>query len=321
MLLPGIEVFSLLSPQKPHCAAAPYTCDLIACHNGVIDATPHSQIILGGDMTCLRSRSAQHSRRLVPMISVVILMSLIAPFRSAKAQGGPERDAAALAAMESSIVAMGGANEWAAIQDWTITGQVSTSGSGQQANFSWIGSGVEFHIETDSNSSSSIFLSGHGSPARIINGTVFNLNYFMDRANPPLYLPGVCLTQELSNQKLTIQYLGTTTVNGIPAVQVQVTDNSDAQGSLVTPHSWYFNAATYLPLQVTLRLPPNENPSNYTNGSFTFGQFATANGLLVPSQVTLANGNLSTKAFSIASAAFNTGVPQSEFNPPQGGGQ
>lgn len=272
-------------------------------------------------MTCLRSRNTQRSPWLAPMICVVILISLIATPWSARAQGGPERDAAALAAMESSIVAMGGANEWAAIQDWTVTGQVSTSGSGQQANFSWIGSGVEFHIETDSNSSSSIFLSGHGSPARIINGTVFNLNYFMDRANPPLYLPGVCLTQELNNQKLTIQYMGTTTVNGIPAVQVQVTDNSDSQGSLVTPHSWYFSAATYLPLQVTLRLPPNENPSNYTNGSFTFGQFATANGLLVPSQVTLANGNLSTKAFSIASAAFNTGVPQSEFNPPQGGGQ
>jgi|HubBroStandDraft_1064217.scaffolds.fasta_scaffold76198_2 hypothetical protein len=272
-------------------------------------------------MACLRSGDAQPVKRLGPMISLVALTFLLVAPRSASAQSGPERDAAALAAMQSSVAAMGGANGWSAIQDWTITGQVSTSGSGQQANFTWIGAGVEFHIETDTNSTSSMFLSGHGSPARVINGTVSNLNYFMDRVNPPLYLPGICLTQELNNQQLTILYMGTTTVNGVPAIQVQVTDNSDAQGTLVTPHSWYFNAATLLPLQVTPRLPPNENPSNYSNGSLTFGQFTTTSGLVVPSQITLANGSLATKSFAVTSTTFNTGVAQSEFNPPQGGGQ
>jgi hypothetical protein len=255
------------------------------------------------------------------MIFFVTLTFLLAAAWSASAQSGPERDPAALAAMQSSAAAMGGANGWGAIQDWTITGQVSTSGSGQQANFSWIGSGVEFHIETDSNGSSSMFLSGHGSPARVINGTVFNLNYFMDRANPPLYLPGVCLTQELNNQKFTILYMGTTTVNGIPAIQVQVTDNSDALGTLVTPHSWYFNAVTFMPLQVTPLLPSNENPSDYTNGSLTFGGFETVSGLQVPAQITLTKGNSPTKSFSVSAVAFNSGVPQSEFDPPQGGGQ
>jgi hypothetical protein len=255
------------------------------------------------------------------MISVFALVFLLAAPWSASAQSGPERDAAALAAMQSSVAAMGGANGWGAIQDWTIIGQVSTSGSGQQANFSWIGAGLEFHIETDSNGSSSVFLSGQGSPARIFNGTVFNLNYFMDRANPPLYLPGVCLTQELNNQQLTIQYMGTTTVNGIPALQVQVTDNSDAQGSLVTPHSWYFNAATFLPLQVAIRIPPNEDPSSYSTGSITFGSFETVNSLSIPGQVILANGNLATKTFTVSAVTFNSGIPQTEFDPPQGGGQ
>jgi hypothetical protein len=255
------------------------------------------------------------------MISVVTLMFLVAAPWSANAQGGPERDAAALAAMQSSVAALGGASGWGAIQDWTITGQVSISGSGQPANFGWIGAGVEFHIETDSNGTSSMFLSGHGSPARVINGTVSNLNYFMDRANPPLYLPGVCLTQELNNQQLTILYMGTTTVNGIPAIQVQVTDNSDALGTLVTPHSWYFNAATFLPLQATPILPSNENPSDYTNGSLTFGGFETVSGLQVPAQITLTKGSSPAKSFSISAVAFNSGVPQSEFDPPQGGGQ
>jgi hypothetical protein len=250
-----------------------------------------------------------------------VCLLLPATVKRANAQGGPERDAAAITAMQNSVSAMGNINAWAAIQDWTITGRVSTSGYSQSANFTWIGAGAEFHIETDSTGTTSVFLSGHGSPARIINGTVSNLNYFMDRANPPLYLPGVCLTQELSNQQLTIQYIGTTTVNGIPAIQVQITDNSDAQGSLVTPHSWYFNAATLLPLQVTVRLPPNENPASYSNGSLTFGQFQAVSGLLVPSLIVLSNGNLPLKSFAITTVNFNSGVPPSEFNPPQGGGQ
>src|ERR1700722_6844331 len=82
----------------------------------------------------------------VALLTTFLLLP--ATVKRANAQGGPERDGAAITAMQNSVAAMGGPNQWAAILDWSIGGQVTTSGSGQQANFSWIGSGVEFHNET-----------------------------------------------------------------------------------------------------------------------------------------------------------------------------
>jgi hypothetical protein len=240
----------------------------------------------------------------------------------AHAQSGPVRDASAIAVLQNSVSAMGGSSSWQAVQDWTIAGTVSSNGSGQPAsNFSWIGAGMEFRLEVDTSSTTNVFLSGHGSPARISNGVVSSLNYFVARANPPLYLPGVRLMQELNYQKLTIRYVGAATAQGRAAIQIHVSDDSDSLGSLVTPHDWYFDASSFLPLQVHLRLPPNENAANYMNGTFDFWQFQTVNGMLVPSQLSLSKGNLPTTSIVIGSVTFNSGIPQSEFDPPQGGAQ
>ncbi len=201
--------------------------------------------------------------------TLLVLFSIALP---AHAQGGPVRDATALTVLQSSVSAMGGLSIWQAVQDWTITGTVSVSGSGQPAsNFSWIGAGTEFRLETDTNDTTNVFLSGHGSPAWISNGNVSSLNSYVSRATPPFYLPGIRLVQELVNQQLTIQYVGAAMVHGTAAVQIHVSDDSDAQGSLVTPHEWFFDATSFLPLQVQFRLPPNENPANYINGTQTSG--------------------------------------------------
>ncbi len=256
------------------------------------------------------------------LLRSVVLLSLIAMGLLAHAQGGPVRDASALTVLQNSVSAMGGASGWGGIQDWTLTGNVSTSGSGQpSSNFNWIGAGPEFRMETDTGTTASVFFSGHGSPARMLNGAVSGLNYFVARANPPLYLPGVRLLQELNNQALTIQYIGGVQVHGVPAVQIHVIDDSDAAGSLVTPHEWYFDATTFLPLEVQYRVPPNENAGDYLNGTLDFWQFQTASNLLAPSQITFSRANAPTKSITVGSVTFNSGVPQSTFDPPQGGGQ
>src|SRR5271169_493980 len=223
------------------------------------------------------------------------LLLLFAIALPANAQGGPVRDASAIAVLQNSASAMGGLSSWQSIQDWTIAGKVSISGSGRPANkFSWIGSGTEFRLETDTSSTANIFLSGHGSPARIFDGTVTSINYFVARANPPLYLPGVRLVQELNNSQLTIQYVGTAVVHGVAAVQIHVSDDSDVVGSLVTPHEWYFDATKFLPLQVQFRLPPNENAADYLTGTLDFWQLQPVNGLLAPSQISLSRMNAPT---------------------------
>jgi hypothetical protein len=273
-------------------------------------------------MTSLAGINSERAKSIAgSALAVLVLMMGLVVTASAQGQG-PERDATAIAVLQNSVFAMGGSSSWQSVQDWTITGTVSISGSSQPASsFSWIGAGMEFRLEVDTSSTTNVFLSGHGSPARILNGTVTPINSFVARANPPFYLPGVRLMQELDNSQLTIQYVGTAVVHGRAAVQVHVCDNSDAMGSLVTPHDWYFDASSFLPLQVQIRIPPNENAADYLKGTFDFWQFQTVNAMLVPSQLSLSKENLPTTSIVAGSVTFNSGVPQSEFNSPQGGQQ
>jgi len=260
-------------------------------------------------------------RLLASLITEVLSMMLLFPLLSS-AQGGPVRDPAALTILQNNLAATGGVGVWSSIQDWTLIGTVSTSGSGQSSsNFSWIGSGVEFRMETDTGPATSVFYSGHGAPARSFNGDLSALHQFVARANPPFYLPGVCILQELNNQALTIQYVGGIQIHGTAAVQIHVSDDSNPESSLVTPHEWYFDASTFLPLEVQFRLPPNENAGDYLVGILDFWQFQVVGGLSVPSQTTISRANAPTKTVAVASVAFNSGVSPSTFDPPQGGGQ
>jgi hypothetical protein len=236
-------------------------------------------------------------------------------------QGQPQRDASAITILQNSLAAMGGVNGWSSVQDWICTGTTTSSNSQTSSNFIWTGAGVEFRFETDTGNTTNLFLSGHGTPARIVNGTVSPINYHVARANPPLYLPAAQLTQELNNSHLTVQYVGTVTVNDQSAIEVHVSDNSDAIGSLVTPHDWFFDPVSFLPLQVQFRLPTNENAADYLNGTFAFSQFQTVNGMTAPSQITLSIDNGAAKSFEVGSITFNSGVPQFTFDPPAGGGQ
>jgi hypothetical protein len=251
---------------------------------------------------------------------VVPLLSITVTVRKAHAQA--QQDPQALTVFQSSISAMGGSSQWASIQDWTITGTLTATGSSQSSStFNWIGSGLEFRLERDTSSTTSVFVSGHGSPAWLRNGNQTAIKEYVARANPPFYLPGVLLSLELSNQALTIHYVGPTLLNGTSAIQVHVCDNSDAQGTLVTPHDWFFDPTSFLPLQVQFRLPPNENPSSYINGTMTFSAFQQVASLLVPKKIVLSKSPTPTESFVLRSIVFNSGVPQSMFNSVQGGGQ
>ena len=231
-------------------------------------------------------------------------------------------DAAAISVLQSSLSAMGGTSAWNSIQDWVITGSVSSNASAQtNATFTWKGAGNEFRFEIDGNQTTNIFVSGHGAPARVVNGTSTPINYHVARANAAYHLPGFRLLQELNNSQLNIRYIGAATVQGRPAIQVHVSDDSDSIGSLVTPHDWYFEPVSFLPLRVTVRLPTNENAGDYLNGAFDFAQFQSVSGVLVPFQVSLSKDYAPQKVFAVSSTIFNSGVPSSAFDTPNGGGQ
>ena len=168
------------------------------------------------------------------------------------------------------------------------------------------------------NGGTNVFLSGHGSPAWVMNGNTSALNYYMARASLPFYLPTLVLFQELSNPIYTLKYVGVVQLNGTNVVQVHISDDSDPVGTMVTPQEWYFDPVSFLPVRVQYREPSNENASDYANATFDMSQFVPFNGVLVPTTISYSNGVVS-ETITISAVTFNSGVSQSVFDPPQGG--
>lgn len=253
-------------------------------------------------------------------LSTILLILLAIPTSAIAQQPPPQRDASAIRTLQSAIAALGGAPAMASIQDCVLTG-TTTPTSGSTKSFTWTIAGSEFRIETNNGRGTNIFLSGHGSPARISNGTASPLNYHMARAQLPLYFPGYILFEELSNSQLTLKYVGPVIVNGLKALQVHISDDSDSMGSLVTTQEWYFDPVSLQPLRVEFREPSNDNAADYIDAAYQFSQFQLVNAISVPSQLTYYEGKVQVAAMTIASVTFNSGVPPDVFDAPQGGQQ
>jgi hypothetical protein len=265
------------------------------------------------------SKGSTSSKSLMDSAAVLVVLIALAG-TAVGAAHTPERDGAAITTLQNAITALGGANVIGSIQDCVITGSFQYS-DGSSKNFNWTIAGSEFRRELDfPNGGSSVFYSGHGSPAWTRNGTTSSVNYYMDRANLPLYLPPYVLYQELNNSIYTLKYVGVVQLNGNNVVQVHVSDDSDATGTLVTPQEWYFDPVSFLPLEVQFREPSNENASDYTNATFVFSPFVSTSGVLAPSTISFSQDNAPNMTITIGSVTFNSGVSQNVFNPPQGGG-
>jgi hypothetical protein len=252
-------------------------------------------------------------------IAVLVLMMGLTAAVSAVTQS-PVRDSAAISTLQSAITALGGENAVAAIQDCILTGSILNS-NGTSNNFNWTIAGSEFRIEaTTAKGGTNVFLSGHGSPAWVLNGNASALNSYVARANLPFYLPPYVLFQELNNPIYTLKYVGPVQLNGNQVIQVHISDDSDPVGTQVTPQEWYFDPVSFLPVRVQFREPANENAADYGNATFDMSQFTLFDAVLAPATISYSNGVVS-ETITIGAVTFNSGVSQSVFDPPQGGQQ
>jgi hypothetical protein len=252
-------------------------------------------------------------------VNSILVIGLVAA--SSATTQSPQRDAAAIGILYNAVAALGGPSAVAGIQDCTLAGLMANQ-DGTSLKITWTIAGSEFRIQTTAaNGKTNVFLSGHGFPAWITNGNVSALKSYVARANLPFYLPPYVLWQELVSPIYTLKYVGLVQLNGATALQVHISDDSDPNGKLVTPQEWYFDPVSFLPLRVQYRVPTNENPANHANATFDMGQFTPIGGVLIPFTVSYSQDNAPTVTVTIGSATINSGVSQSVFDPPQGGGQ
>ncbi len=259
--------------------------------------------------------------KLIVGSTIAVLVLMMGVVATASASGyAPQRDSAAISTLQNAIAALGGSNAVAGIQDSILTGSI-TNQNGTNTTFTWTMAGSEFRIEaTTAKGGTNVFLSGHGSPAWVLNGQASALNFYMARANPPFYLPAYVLFQESNNLAYTLKYVGPVQLNGNQVIQVHISDDSDPVGTQVTPQEWYFDPVSFLPVRVQYREPTDDDPANYANAVYDMSQFVLVSGVLVPYTISYSDDTMK-EVFSVGAVTFNSGVPQSVFDPPQGGGQ
>jgi hypothetical protein len=257
------------------------------------------------------------------MVLILVSQLVVLPLRSQAAntkQG--TRDVQSLITIQNALAALGGVSNIALIQNSVAQGTsvaVPDNGAGP-TTFTWTYSGSDFRNENDAARGSHIFLSNSGSPCDLQGSQGVPYGEHVARANLPFHVPGLVLLSELNNLNYTLTYIGTATINGVAAVHIQTSDNSDQVGQSVTPQDWYFDATSGIPLRVEFRVPDPTDAQTWSPASMDFANFQTINGILVPFQLAINEGPISL-ATTVTSLTFNTAIDPSEFNAPCGGGQ
>jgi hypothetical protein len=235
----------------------------------------------------------------------------------------PVRDTQAVAVLQSAIAAMGGSAAVVAVLDVTVQGTLenATGARGQAVGFVWKAAGSEFRQEFQTDGTTTrIYVSGHGSPRDLRGSAWVSVPYHESRAVLPYQVPALVLLNELGNSNYTVSYVGAATINGRPAIQIHTCDESDFISHIVLAQDWFFDAQTAVPLQVNFKLPSDTAANDPRDGSIQFSNFQISNGISVPMQLALQEGNGSATAI-VSSVQFNSGVPASEFDPPTGSDQ
>lgn len=234
----------------------------------------------------------------------------------------PVRDAQAIATVQAAIAAMGGTVAVAAIQDTSVQGTIQDQGSSGSPtqSFTWMSSGGQFRTQVATATDTRIYVSGYGSPVDQEDGVNTAIPFFVAQANLPYEVPALVLLNEVNNPNYTLSYVGTTTINGNPAIHVHACDDTDYTSYLVTPQEWYFDASTGLPVRVEYLLPQNTTPQNSWSLSIDFANYTATGGILVPYQLTMNAGPV-VEIATVNSVAFNSGLSASLFAAPSGGAQ
>jgi hypothetical protein len=235
-----------------------------------------------------------------------------------------QRDASAIATLQRSILALAGggagAINAAPITSVQIAGSITPiAGSGYPAGtFTWTfevtSSGYQFRNELQTNGTTRVFVSGHGSPANGSNGKVKHTFSHMALAETPSAVPMVVLISVVVNPKYTITQAPPLQIGAIAARHVHISDDRDQVTQAVTPQEWYFDPTSGLPLRVEYRIPDLLDPLSSIKGARDFANYRQLGGFLVPTQTTSSVDGEPVCVTTISSVILNVPVNESEFD-------
>jgi len=234
---------------------------------------------------------------------------------------GQQRDASAVAALQSTIAALGGQAAVSQITDSVATGTTILAGNGPSRAFTWKTLGAEFRYETTIGGDFLVFVSGHGTPANAKNGAVTALPIHVSLAAPAYHNPALLLSAEVNDRTYTLIAMGNGTLpNGQPAVHVQTISNAFPEISTVTQQDWYLDPNTQIPLRVEYCSPATDSPTDCLFSAIDYSAYQNTSGVLVPQVMALSVNGAAFSTSTITGTAFNVGLSPSDFSLIVGGG-
>jgi hypothetical protein len=230
------------------------------------------------------------------------------------------RDPQAIAVVQTSINAMGGAAAIAQVQNLVVNMQADESSAGGAAGpLVLTVSGTEFRSDFQGPNGVVTLSTGNGTPYRTNQGATKKVSQWVTRAQFSPVLIASILTNEFQNPNYSFQFKGNSTLGSNSVVVIATVSQASKVDSQVTPQTWYFDSSTGLPVRVEYRLPDNGRSKFFLTGAADISGYQSVAGVLYPFQASLSVGTKSLGTRTVTSVQPNTGVSATQFAAPAGG--
>ncbi|HWZ99245.1 MAG TPA: hypothetical protein VN025_15920 [Candidatus Dormibacteraeota bacterium] len=242
----------------------------------------------------------------------------ISPVNSA----GIQRDAQAIVVIQKAITGLAAQLDPAQISSVVVTGTVSLPANDPPIEGtitledSLSISSNEFRDTFQSANINQSFVSGHGSPGLISNGTVISFGSHYASCRQFLHIPWLGLTKLLANPNANISFVKQTLVNNQPAVQIHFHDDSDLVQQVMSVQDWYFDQTSGLPVRVEYRVPSTPTGLQFIQVTSDFSSFQTVQGIAIPFHIVSSADGRVERDMTITSVKINQPLSSTDFDLP-----
>jgi hypothetical protein len=232
-----------------------------------------------------------------------------------------ERDADGIAAISKALDSMGGQAAYAAIKD-TNTNATCVRASKSKTETHTVRSvtaGEYFRYDGGTPISDGLVNGPYGA-MRIVSGKPSAMEGRSVRAVRPVHIPGLILYQVLNNSNDEIRMLGSTNLNGAPAVHVRIITSQESKDSFEPEEDWYFSPQTGLPLKLAYSSPAFNSVRRMGRSTVEYSNFTSTGALVLPNTIIRKLDGGPTTTCTVNSFGENTS-PALSFFSVNGGGQ
>ncbi len=228
------------------------------------------------------------------------------------------RDPQALQAIARSLEALGGVSNIRQIRSIDVSGH-STVDPTQQ--FQWQTSGQEFRMLVQSVGNTEEVNSGRGHPFRHSHGSVTRIADYVAHS---MFVPaaaGPTLLSIYSNPMYSAVYGGTDTFGGDAVIIIKTALRVTLPDSTATEQTWYFSAASSLPVRVVSRLFDEHQWLRFVEAAYDLSNYQATQGVQFPQLVISSVNGKQRGSVTITLVEINPQLPQALFTLPTGGAE